>query len=111
MDPELPDQGKQAEHVHVPDGIGPMKISAPLRSRGGKDLVKMRNSGDVPEATGQGACVKTALVVGDECAVESSGGAPPERILRILAIVQCQTRLTSSSITVALTVVKWNDGK
>ena len=38
--------------------------------------------------------------------VQVPGGAPPERILRILALPRYQIRLTSSSAAVAVVTVK-----
>jgi len=63
MEPELPDKGKQTKRVHVLDGIGPTKRLDQGVNRNGKGVMKMRNSGDVPGGTGQGACAKTAHVV------------------------------------------------
>jgi len=45
-----------------------------------------------------------SLVVGDEHAAEVSGEATPEHALRIPARVWYQTRFTSSSITVVVTL-------
>ena len=63
-DVQLLDQGKQAEHVLVPDDIGPSESSIP-RPVGVNDegVMEMRNGGDVPRVTGQGACAETELVV------------------------------------------------
>ena len=50
-------------------------------------------------------------MAGDGCVVEVSGETPPKHILRILARVQYQARLTSSSITVTVNMVKRNNYK
>ena len=64
IDLELLDQGKQAKHVHIPNGIGPLKISsAPVTVGDDKGVMEMGNSGDVPGATDLGACAKAVFVV------------------------------------------------
>ena len=48
---------------------------------------------------------------GDGCVVEVFGGALFEDIFQIAARVRYQTRLMSSSNTVAVVMVKWSDEK
>ena len=45
-------------------------------------------------------------MAGDMNVARVSGEAPPERILRILALLRNQIRLTSSSATIAVVTVK-----
>jgi len=45
------------------------------------------------------AISRVSLMVGDERVVEVSGEVPPERISRIMARLQYQTRLLSNPIT------------
>ena len=49
---------------------------------------------------------KGSLAAGEQCVGGVSRGAPPERIFRILARVRYRARLASSSITVAIIMVK-----
>ena len=61
---ELLDQGKQTEHVHVPDRIGPLGSSAKyVFGVNGEGVMEMRDSGDVPGEACQGACAETAFAV------------------------------------------------
>ena len=64
IDLELLDQGKQAKRAHIPNLIGPLKFpSLPVIVYEDKGVIEMRNSGDVPGVTGQGACAETVCVV------------------------------------------------
>ena len=62
--PKLPDKRKQAKHVHVRDGIGPLEFTrAPEPDVNGKSVMQTRSSGDVPGVAGHGAREETALVI------------------------------------------------
>ena len=61
---KLLDQGEQTKPVHAPKGIGPLKLSVPVVDVSDEGVVKMRNGGDVPGVTGQGACAETGYVIG-----------------------------------------------
>ena len=61
MDVEFLDQGKQTKRVHVPDRIGPPEPSG-VESNG-KGVMEMRNGGNVPTVTGQGACTEAVCVI------------------------------------------------
>ena len=79
-------------------------------------MVKVGNDGDVPGATGQGACEEAtpvidevgddhfkdlwgSLVTGDEDVTGTPGGARPEHVLWIPARLLYQTRIASNLIT------------
>ena len=62
-DLELLDQWKQSELVHVYEGVGPQTFCVPLVGSSDEGAMEMRNGGDVPRVTGQGARAETAFVV------------------------------------------------
>lgn len=64
-DMELLDQGKQTEFVHGPEWFGPQKFRIRAQGMGLDDegVVELRNSGNVPGITGEGACEETPRVV------------------------------------------------
>jgi len=65
VDVEFPHQGKQPEPLHMKEWFGPndFLLCAPGKCLGSKSVVNVRNSGEVPGVTGQGACEKPVLVV------------------------------------------------
>ena len=62
-DLELLGQRKQSELVHVYEGVGPQTFCVPLVGSSDEGAMEMRNGGDVPRVTGQGARAETAFVV------------------------------------------------
>jgi len=67
-DLELLDQWEQTEPVHMTEWVRPHELLCwPLGGYGGEGAVEMRNNGDVPAGTGQGAREETECVV-DEIA-------------------------------------------
>ena len=63
-DLELLDQGNQAKHVHIQDGIGPPRLLfGQVFDSGGEGVIEMGNSGDVPGAIDPGARAEAACVV------------------------------------------------
>ena len=65
MDPEFLDQGKQPELARILEWYGPgsLRHIGPRTRSNGKSVVKMRDGGDVPGVTRQGACEETARVI------------------------------------------------
>jgi len=65
VDPEFLDQRKQPELGRILEWYGPgsFRHIGPRTRSGGKSVVKMRDRGDVPGVTRQGACEETARVI------------------------------------------------
>ena len=65
VDPEFLDQGKQTKLGRILEWCGPTSLRhiGPRTRSGGKSVVKMRDRGDVPGVTRQGACEETASVI------------------------------------------------
>jgi hypothetical protein len=63
VDPGFLDQGKQTKPVHVPERSRPQSHRHPQGIYSSKGVMEVRNGGDVPGATGQGACEEATLVI------------------------------------------------
>lgn len=70
-DIERLDEGKQTEPTHAPEWIGPPKLLAPDAVADEEVVMEMRDGGDVPRVTCQGARAETGHIV-DETADDNS---------------------------------------
>jgi len=62
---KLLDQGKQTKLARILEWFGPPKFRIKVRPTvsSGKSVMEMRDRGDVPGVTGEGACKKAGSVI------------------------------------------------